>query len=174
VKSRRTTTLAVGAVALLLAGCGQDTSKLEARVAKLEEQVSGLRTELDRARMPTRREDVEQKRLVPEPGAAPEAPPKTDAPVPAVPAPPETRPDVKGQILAADSAMDIYLVSVGRKEDVRVGDELTVYRGDTFVAVVVVDHVFEDKASVVVKKVSGKAMKKSDIKAGDKVARSLL
>lgn len=80
---------------------------------------------------------------------------------------------VKGQILAADSAMDIYLISVGTKDGVKLADELTVFRGDAFVAVVVVDQVFENKAAVIVKKVNGKPMKKSDIKTGDKVATAL-
>ncbi len=80
---------------------------------------------------------------------------------------------VKGQILAADSAMDIYLISVGSKDGVKVADELTVFRGDSFVAVVVVDQVFNDKASVIVKKLNGKPMKKADIKTGDKVATAL-
>lgn len=80
---------------------------------------------------------------------------------------------VKGQILAADSAMDIYLISVGTKDGVKIADELTVFRGDAFVAVVVVDQVFENKASVIVKKLNGKPMKKSDIKTGDKVATAL-
>lgn len=86
----------------------------------------------------------------------------------------ETPNMVKGQILAADATMDIYLISVGEKDGVKVADELTVFRGDAFVAVVVVDKVFTDKASVTVKRVAGKPMKKADIKTGDKVATSLL
>jgi hypothetical protein len=79
---------------------------------------------------------------------------------------------VKGMVLAADSKSDIYLVSVGEKDQVRVGDELTVYRGDQFVAVVVVDKVFPDKASVITKREGGKPLKKDgmDIRQGDKVA----
>lgn len=84
----------------------------------------------------------------------------------------ETTP-VKGQILAADSAMDIYLISVGSKDGVKIADELTVFRGDSFVAQVVVDQVFPDKASVIVKKINGKPLKKADIKAGDKVSTTL-
>jgi prefoldin subunit 5 len=79
---------------------------------------------------------------------------------------------VKGQVLAADAKMDIYLISVGSKDGVKVADELTVYRNDQFVAVVVVDKVFDDKASVVVKRMNGKPFKKSDIQQGDKVATS--
>lgn len=79
---------------------------------------------------------------------------------------------VKGMVLAADAKQDIYLISVGSKDSVKVGDELTVYRGDQFVAVVVVDKVFEDKASVITKREGGKALKKDgmDIRQGDKVA----
>ncbi|HEU4393928.1 MAG TPA: hypothetical protein VFS92_00060 [Planctomycetota bacterium] len=79
---------------------------------------------------------------------------------------------VKGMVLAADSKQDIYLISVGSKDQVKVGDELTVYRGDQFVAVVVVDKVFDDKASVITKREGGKALKKDgmDIRQGDKVA----
>ena len=79
---------------------------------------------------------------------------------------------VKGMVLAADSKSDIYLISVGSKDSVKVGDELTVYRGDQFVAVVVVDKVFDDKASVITKREGGKALKKDgmDIRQGDKVA----
>jgi predicted nucleic acid-binding Zn-ribbon protein len=80
---------------------------------------------------------------------------------------------VKGQVLAADPAMDIYLISIGEKDQLKVADELTVFRGDQFIAVVVVDKVFADKASVVVKKVNGKPFKKGDIKQGDKVANVL-
>jgi len=84
----------------------------------------------------------------------------------------ETTP-VKGQVLAADSSMDIYLISVGSKDGLKIADELTVFRGDSFVAQVVVEKVFEDKASVVVKRLAGKPMKKADIKTGDKVATVL-
>jgi hypothetical protein len=77
---------------------------------------------------------------------------------------------VKGQVLAVDSAVDLYLISVGSKDGLKVADELTVFRGDSFVALVVVDRVFDDKASVTVKKVNGKPFKKSDIRQGDKVA----
>jgi predicted nucleic acid-binding Zn-ribbon protein len=77
---------------------------------------------------------------------------------------------VKGMVLAADSKMDIYLISIGSKDGVKTADELTVYRNDQFVAEVVVDTVFEDKASVIVKRIDGKPFKKMDIQQGDKVA----
>jgi hypothetical protein len=79
---------------------------------------------------------------------------------------------VNAQILASNPEMDIYLISVG-EADVNLADELTVYRGDTFIAQVVVDKVFKDKASVTVKRLNGKPMKKSDIKVGDKVSSNL-
>jgi hypothetical protein len=75
---------------------------------------------------------------------------------------------VDAMVLAADTASDIYLISVG-SGNVNVGDVLTVSRGDQFVAQVVVDRVFTDKSSVVVQRIGGKPMKKADIRQGDKV-----
>jgi predicted RNase H-like nuclease (RuvC/YqgF family) len=77
---------------------------------------------------------------------------------------------VKGMVLAANSEMDIYLISVGEQSGVKVADELTVFRGDQFIAQVVVDKVYADKASVYVKKMNGKPLKKGDIRQGDSVA----
>jgi hypothetical protein len=75
-------------------------------------------------------------------------------------------------VLAADSKVGIFLVSVGRKDGLAVGHELTVYRGDQFVAVVVVDKVFQDKASVEIKTENGKPLIKQgfEIRQGDRVA----
>jgi hypothetical protein len=81
---------------------------------------------------------------------------------------------VNGQILAADPSLDLYLISVGSKDGVKVSDVLTVYRGDKFVAQVVVDKVFEDKASVYVQRLDGSPMKTGDIKQGDKVRTMFL
>jgi septal ring factor EnvC (AmiA/AmiB activator) len=76
---------------------------------------------------------------------------------------------VNGMVLAADSKTGVYLISVG-KADVKAGDELTVFRGDSFVAQVVVDRVLgDDKASVYVKMLGGKKQQKADIMQGDKV-----
>jgi hypothetical protein len=80
---------------------------------------------------------------------------------------------VKGIILAADNKMDIYLVSVGSKDQVKVNDTMTVYRNGSFIAEVVVDQVFEDKAAVYVKKLGGSPLKKGDIKQGDQVSNIL-
>lgn len=77
---------------------------------------------------------------------------------------------VKGMVVAANAELDIYLISVGTNSGVKVADELTVYRGDQFIAQVVVDKVYADKASVYVKKINNKPLKKGDIKQGDSVA----
>ena len=87
------------------------------------------------------------------------------------PPPPPPRPPVKGMVLAADNRADVYLLSAGREDGVAVGDEFTVFRGDAFVADVVVDKVFADKCAVAVKMVNGKPMKKSDIQQADRFAR---
>lgn len=79
----------------------------------------------------------------------------------------------KGVILAADNKMDIYMVSVGGKDGVKVNDTMTVYRGGSFVAEVVVDTVFADKCAVYVKKMGGQALKKGDIQQGDQVSNIL-
>ena len=97
------------------------------------------------------------------------APPPPVEPPP--PPPPPAKP-VKGQVLAVDNESGIFLVSLGRKDGLAAGHDLTVYRGDKFVAVVVVDKVFEDKASVVIKSEEGKPLIKEDweIRQGDRVA----
>lgn len=78
-----------------------------------------------------------------------------------------------GSVLATDSALGIHLISIGHEYGVRTGDEFTIFRGNRFVAVIVVDKVFKDRASVTVKKINGKAMLKSEIMVGDKVASAL-
>ncbi|MHC4922932.1 MAG: hypothetical protein ACYTG4_02500 [Planctomycetota bacterium] len=80
---------------------------------------------------------------------------------------------VKGKVLAADSSMDLYLLSVGEKDGVKLADELTVYRNGQFVAVVVVDKVMADKCSASVKVMAGKSFKKMDVQQGDEVATVL-
>jgi hypothetical protein len=80
---------------------------------------------------------------------------------------------VKGRVLAADSSMDLYLLSVGGKDGVKLADELTVYRNGEFVAVVVVDKVMDDKCSASVKIMAGKPFKKQDVMQGDEVATVL-
>lgn len=86
------------------------------------------------------------------------------------PSPTGTGSPVKGMVLAADSKGGVYLISVG-KADVKQGDELTVSRGEKFVAQVVVDRVLgDDKASVVVKTIEGRKQQQMDIMQGDRVA----
>ena len=91
----------------------------------------------------------------------------TPPPPPSPPRPPGT--PLKGMVLAADAKAGVFLLSRGRKDGLTVADELTVYRGDQFVAVVVVDKVFEDKCSVTVKVEDGKPLLKAgmEIKQGD-------
>lgn len=86
---------------------------------------------------------------------------------------PAQLPDSKRiMILAADPKMDVYLISVGSEQGVSVGDELTVSREGRFVAMVIVETVYMDKASVTVKKQGGKPFKKADIAQGDTVTRA--
>ncbi len=80
---------------------------------------------------------------------------------------------VKGVVLAADSKMDIYLISVGGKAGLQLNDELTVFRGGHFVASVVVDRVMDDKCAVYVKRLGGTPLKKDDIRQGDEVTGAL-
>ncbi len=81
---------------------------------------------------------------------------------------------VKGMVLAAEPKTGIYLISVGSKNGLKVADELTISNENGFVASVVVDKVFDDKASVMVKRIGGKALKKdgTEIRQGDKVGNS--
>ena len=123
------------------------------RITRLEAEV-----EILRAKVATYAEDRKSRVGDPEPPPPPPPPPAPGEPL-------------KGLVLAADNKVGIFLISCGKKDGVVIGDELTVYRGDTFVAVVVVDKVFQDKASVVLKTENGKPLRKSDIKQGDKFAR---
>jgi regulator of replication initiation timing len=80
-----------------------------------------------------------------------------------------TMEDVNGAVQAVDNEMDIYVISVGSKDKVKVGYEFTVHRGNDYVSTIVVDSVFPQHASCHTKK----GMKKLDIKSGDKVATHL-
>jgi hypothetical protein len=75
---------------------------------------------------------------------------------------------VLGTVLASDSMSDIHWISIDPKDGIKVADELTVFRKDAFVAVVVVEEIVDKKARVVVKKLAGKPMQKSAIQVGDK------
>jgi len=160
------TATAIAAVASL-AGCGAaptdaapspalevEVRALGERLDRIEEAIAGLHRKVDA--------------LAARPADA--APPPGDPGVPPEPPPPPARGTLKGTVLAADDRSGIYLVSLGTKDGLKAGDDLTVHRGDTFVAVVVVDKPFADKASVVVKEQDGRPLKNSPIRQGDRVA----
>jgi len=73
---------------------------------------------------------------------------------------------VKGVVQAASAKDDVFVISVGQKDKVKVGYEFTVSRGDHYVSTIVVDAVFPNHATGHTK--SG--MKKMDVQAGDSVA----
>ena len=167
--------VAVGAAgaAVLIAGTwflARGAAPAEVDLSPVLERIGGVEREVGRLR-----EELEKS--VADPPEAPQPPGRgipvdVPPPPPSPPSPPPPPPPkaVKGLVLAADDKMDIFLVSVGRNEGLEIGHELTVYRGDTFVAVVVVDKVFADKAAASIKKENGKRMQKSPIRQGDKVA----
>ena len=76
---------------------------------------------------------------------------------------------VEGRVQAVDNAMDIFVISVGSKDDVKVGYEFTVYRGNKYVSTIVVDEVFPNHAACKTKA----GLKKLDVKEGDEVATRL-
>ena len=61
-------------------------------------------------------------------------------------------------------------LAIGTRHVVKVGDEFTVFRGDRFVAVVVVESVNSETAEAAVKVLAGKAMMKGEIRPGDSAA----
>jgi outer membrane murein-binding lipoprotein Lpp len=190
------------AMALLLSGCASDPppppgptmeefEEVSGRLEEAQVTITELREQVARARVEARaareaaavasldvaKAQVEQKRLARElagvssstDGARPGRP-ETDPP-PRKPDAPYT--SAHGSVVAVDEKMGVYLVSLGENRGVKSGDELTVHRDAKFVAIVIVDKVFEDKASVRVKVVNGKPLKKSDIQTGDKVGNVL-
>lgn len=86
------------------------------------------------------------------------------------PSPGATAAPVKGVVLGARD--NVYLISIGSKDGLKTADKLTIFRGDKFIANVVVDKVMEDKASVVVDRIgdSPSMAKGMQIQQGDKVA----
>ena len=86
------------------------------------------------------------------------------------PRPPST--PLKGLVLAADQKTGVFLLDRGQRDGIKVGDELTVYRVDAFVAVVVVDRVSEENCAVSVKVENGTPLLKAglQIRRGDQVA----
>lgn len=73
---------------------------------------------------------------------------------------------VKGVVQAASASDDVYIVSVGSNEKVKVGYEFTVSRGDKYVSTIVIDSVFPNHAAGHTKP----GFKKADIQPGDAVA----
>ena len=70
---------------------------------------------------------------------------------------------IDAKVQAADNGVDIYILSVGSADGVTEGYEFHVYRGNTYVATVVVDKVFPNHCSTHVKD----GLKKGDIRPGD-------
>lgn len=77
--------------------------------------------------------------------------------------------DVKGVVSASDAKADVHILNVGSKDGVEIGYEFIVYRGDKYVATLVVDSVQANLSSARVKAGS----KKSDVQAGDGAATRL-
>ena len=75
----------------------------------------------------------------------------------------------QGRVQAVDNEMDIFVISVGSKEKVKVGYIFTVHRGNQYVSTIVVDEVFPNHASCRTKT----GMKKMDVKPGDEVDNQL-
>lgn len=73
---------------------------------------------------------------------------------------------VKGVVQAASSPDDVFVLSVGGKDGVKVGYEFTVSRGDKYVSTIVIDSVFPNHSAGHTKT----GMKKMDVQAGDSVA----
>lgn len=73
---------------------------------------------------------------------------------------------VKGVVQAASSPDDVFVLSVGGKDGVKVGYEFTVSRGDKYVSTIVIDTVFPNHSAGHTKT----GMKKMDVQAGDSVA----
>ncbi len=76
---------------------------------------------------------------------------------------------VDAKVQAADNGVDIYILSVGSSDGVTEGYEFHVYRGNTYVATVVVDKVFPNHCSTHVKD----GLKKSPIRPGDNASTYL-
>jgi hypothetical protein len=74
-----------------------------------------------------------------------------------------------GIIRAYDETVGLYFVSVGSKDGVKVGQTVNVSRDGGFVAELVVDRVFDDRATATVRNVRGISMRKSPIHLGDRV-----
>lgn len=154
----------------------EEFQEVSARLEEAQVEIAELREKLGRtaaearaareaaavASLETARGQVEQKRLAREmeEAASSTGPSKRKA---------GSAPALRGTVLATDPKMDLYLISIGKKDGVTEGVELVVYRDDTFVASVLVEKVFADKASVKVKVANGKALRRGEIQVGDRV-----
>jgi chromosome segregation ATPase len=76
---------------------------------------------------------------------------------------------VSGVVQACNNSVDIYIISVGAKDQVEVGYEFTVYRGSEYVSTIVIDKVFPNYASGTTKP----GTKKRDVMAGDECTTRL-
>jgi hypothetical protein len=65
--------------------------------------------------------------------------------------------------------VDVYILSVGSKDGVKEGYEFTVYRGNEYVATVVVDHAYPNYSAAHTKP----GTKKRDAQPGDEAATRL-
>ena len=128
-----------------------DLKTANEKIARLEKEVGEIRAKVD----------AHEKVLK---GGA------SEADLPPI-SPTAERPPVSGSILEADLVNDSYTLSRGTKDGVYAGDEFSVFRGTSFVAVVVVDKVFAERAIATVKMLGGKPHKKSDIRPGDRFSR---
>lgn len=71
-----------------------------------------------------------------------------------------------GVIQAGDAKADVFIVSLGANDGVKIGYEFTVSRGSNYVSTIVIDAVFPQHASGHTKP----GMKKSDVQPGDRAA----
>ena len=70
---------------------------------------------------------------------------------------------IEGKVIVVDSATDIVVTDLGLKDGIKLGDILTVYRGETFVAKIRVEKVEDDlSAGVVLSEWAKGAIQKED------------
>jgi len=82
---------------------------------------------------------------------------------------PADLPRIDGVVTAVDPEKNVVVLSVGRDDRVRPGYRFIVYRGDRYVARIVVDRVGEDTCAGH----SQKEVERTPIRVGDKVATRL-
>ncbi len=73
--------------------------------------------------------------------------------------------DIEGSVSAVDRDLGLVILSVGSDDDVEVGFEFTVYRRDTYIAMVVVEKVLDDMCGARVTHLD----KDAEVQAGDNV-----